>query len=319
MFSIVIPLYNKTHTIRKTLESVFLQTFQEFEVIIVDDGSTDDGVSVINEFITDPRIKIFQQENQGVSVARNNGVAQAKYEHIAFLDGDDEWLPQYLEKMKECIGLYPDAGMFCCAGYVTDNNGEYLRIARKYEGKIILINYFENPHVFTHVSATVVKKSVFNRSQGFPAGMRKNEDFALLYSMALLDDVVYCGFPLSIYCGNVPGQATKSNVNRKSANIDVTRRYKICNQLWRNLLKKNHLFLIFERYEIRHAVLVFIRRNEYSELRAFLDELGEDVLSDFSSCEKYLWQIKILKILALTQIYVSKVLWRFNGFPRVNG
>jgi glycosyltransferase involved in cell wall biosynthesis len=115
MFSVVILLYNKAHIIVRTLASVLNQTYTEFEIIIVNDGSTDNSLTVINQFtLNDPRIRIIEQSNQGVSVARNNGVASARYNYIAFLDGDDEWLPGYLAKMKEAIELFPAADMYGC-------------------------------------------------------------------------------------------------------------------------------------------------------------------------------------------------------------
>ena len=101
MFSIVIPLYNKAHTIERTLSTVLNQSFKEFEVVIVNDGSTDNSEEVIRNFTSDSRIKIINQENQGVSAARNKGVSLSSFEYVAFLDGDDEWLPDYLLKMKE--------------------------------------------------------------------------------------------------------------------------------------------------------------------------------------------------------------------------
>ena len=101
MFSVIIPLYNKSHTIVRTLSTVLDQTYKEFEIIIVNDGSTDNGVQIIKDYTTDKRIRIIEQNNQGVSVARNIGVQHAKYELIAFIDGDDEWLSEYLSKMEE--------------------------------------------------------------------------------------------------------------------------------------------------------------------------------------------------------------------------
>ena len=90
MFSIVIPLYNKAEYVPKTLASVLNQTYSDFELIIVDDGSTDDSLEVINSFV-DNRIKIVKQKNGGVSAARNRGIIEAKYELIALLDADDWW------------------------------------------------------------------------------------------------------------------------------------------------------------------------------------------------------------------------------------
>ena len=163
MFSVVIPSFNSAHTIERALKSVFNQTFTNFEIIIVDDGSTDNSIEIINKLTNDIRLKIIKQKNQGISVARNTGVRNAQYEYIAFLDGDDEWESKYLETIHKAIKLHPNCGMVCCAGYIkndiTKKTG--LRIAEKYKGRFTEINYFENPHVFSHTSATVVEKNVF--------------------------------------------------------------------------------------------------------------------------------------------------------------
>lgn len=106
MFSIVVPLYNKELSVQNTLESVINQTFPEFEIIVVNDGSSDNSVNKVN-LIEDNRIRIIHQENQGVSAARNKGIKLAKYEWIAFLDADDLWEPNHLEEMSKLIRKYP--------------------------------------------------------------------------------------------------------------------------------------------------------------------------------------------------------------------
>ena len=138
MFTVVIPIYNKAHTIERTLKSVINQTFTHFEIIIIDDGSTDSSLEKINKFTHDTRIKIIIQENQGVSVARNVGVEKAKYEYIAFLDGDDKWELNYLQTIHKAIKLYPNCGMFCCAGYFKNDltKKTSLRLVEKYKEKI---------------------------------------------------------------------------------------------------------------------------------------------------------------------------------------
>ena len=115
--SIVIPLYNKAHTIVKTLKTVFAQTYQYFEVIIVNDGSTDNGVQLILEHFKDPRIRIISQENAGVSAARNRGIEEAKGDWVAFLDADDEWLPGYLNEISILISEFPHLQMLGTGGY----------------------------------------------------------------------------------------------------------------------------------------------------------------------------------------------------------
>ena len=132
MFSVVIPLYNKAHTIKRTLKSDLNQTFIDFEILVINDGSTDTGVDIVNNF-KDKRVKVLNQENQGVSAARNKGVANAQFEFIALLDGDDEWDEKYLETISQSLQKYPKTGMVCCAGFFKnlDTDTVSLRIAKK--------------------------------------------------------------------------------------------------------------------------------------------------------------------------------------------
>ena len=106
-FSVIIPLYNKAYSIERCIGSVISQTYQNFEIIVVNDGSTDDSAKkVINSYsneITSGKIRIIYQPNKGVSVARNNGVEASNCEYICFLDADDEWKPHFLELMKNLI------------------------------------------------------------------------------------------------------------------------------------------------------------------------------------------------------------------------
>lgn len=106
MFSVVIPLYNKKHTIRECIASVLSQSYQDFELLVIDDGSTDNSFQVLSEY-SDNRIRIVQQSNGGVSSARNLGLKLAKSKYVALLDADDLWMPDYLEKMNSFIEAYP--------------------------------------------------------------------------------------------------------------------------------------------------------------------------------------------------------------------
>ncbi|RCK75877.1 MAG: Beta-1,3-glucosyltransferase [Ignavibacteriae bacterium] len=106
LVSVVIPTYNRADTIMRSLNSVFSQTFQEYELIVVDDGSTDNTYEIIKDL--DPRLKIISQQNQGVSAARNNGIRASKGKYIALLDSDDEWDPLYLEACISFLTNHPD-------------------------------------------------------------------------------------------------------------------------------------------------------------------------------------------------------------------
>lgn len=121
MISVVIPLYNKAQSIRKTLDSVLAQTYKDFEIVVVDDGSTDGSANVafatLREFSGRPtgyglEFSVIRKENGGVSSARNAGILAAKGEYVAFLDGDDLWHSEYLETLHQLIEDYPDAALY---------------------------------------------------------------------------------------------------------------------------------------------------------------------------------------------------------------
>lgn len=117
MISVVIPLYNKAQAIRETLDSVLAQTYKDFEIVVVDDGSTDGSANVAETILQAPRLsplafRLIRKPNSGVSSARNAGILAAKGEYIAFLDGDDLWHPEYLEVLARLIKDYPDAALY---------------------------------------------------------------------------------------------------------------------------------------------------------------------------------------------------------------
>ena len=119
MISVVIPLYNKAQSIRKTLDSVLAQTYKDFEIVVVDDGSTDGSADVAEAMLRECKVygvecrgKVIRKANGGVSSARNIGIMEAKGEYVAFLDGDDLWHPEYLETLHQLIEDYPDAALY---------------------------------------------------------------------------------------------------------------------------------------------------------------------------------------------------------------
>ena len=112
-FSVVIPLYNKERFIDCTIKSILAQTFADFEIIVVNDGSTDAGAEIVAA-IADSRIRLFNKENSGVSNARNYGIANASGRYIALMDADDRWDVKYLERMHEVILSHPEGRIFAC-------------------------------------------------------------------------------------------------------------------------------------------------------------------------------------------------------------
>lgn len=319
MFSVVIPLYNKEHTILSTLSTVLNQTYKEFEIVIVNDGSIDDGVQKIRSYTADSRIKIIEQENQGVSAARNTGVHNAKYDYIAFLDGDDEWLPEYLSKMKEAVELFPASEMYCSAGLGRNGDGIISkRQINKYVGKVRPFDFFENPHVFLHIGATVVTKQLFNKTNGFPIGMRRNEDFAFLYSAALFTQPIYSGFPLSVYVGGIEGQATKESIY-ESQNLlnDMVSRYNLVYKNWIQAGATNTSFIVFMKYELRHFFMINIYNSEFATNTYCLNNLNPDILHHFNYFDKNILKCSRYKKASILYFKLTKLKWMTNGYQRV--
>lgn len=182
MISVVIPLYNKEKSIASTLRTVLNQTFSDYEIVIVNDGSTDGSVEEI-EKVQDDRIRLVHQPNAGVSAARNRGIEEAKGDLIAFLDADDEWKPEYLATQYHLSQKYPECSVFACNYEFRDVSGKVtptLIHKLPFVGEDgILSNYFEvascsHPPLWT--SAVMVKKQAMQAIGGFPMGIKSGED-----------------------------------------------------------------------------------------------------------------------------------------------
>ena len=126
MISVIIPLYNKASYVEKALQSVLNQSYQDWEVIVIDDGSVDDSYIVVKEYtkaLCDSvrnKIQLIQQENQGVSATRNRGVDIAKGEWIAFLDADDWWESDFLRELISLTERFPYGGISGCSYRIVD-------------------------------------------------------------------------------------------------------------------------------------------------------------------------------------------------------
>lgn len=179
-FSVIIPLYNKAPYVRRSLDSVLAQSFPDFEVIVIDDGSTDEGASIVASY-QDSRIRLIRQENAGVSAARNKGIETAKAAWLAFLDADDEYFSNFLEKMRDSIFKCPDCG-FIFSGYLyTDIAGCIVKAFNsKYRYFQIIENYcdFLCEHSFHGAlsSSIVIRKKVLQQAGCFPVGIHIAED-----------------------------------------------------------------------------------------------------------------------------------------------
>ena len=221
-YSVIIPLYNKAPYIRKALESVFAQTYTDYELIVVDDGSTDDSARIAEEYILEVKgaensgaettasrlsplaFRLIRQANSGVSAARNNGVAQASGDYITFLDADDWWEPTYLERMAQLIEDYPEAGLYAC-------NYVYYKPGKTHVALNIPTGYINYPKAYYESGAmpvtsitAIMPRTVFDDMEGFPLGIKLGEDFLLWAKTAMHYPVAFLNEPLAYYNNDVP-------------------------------------------------------------------------------------------------------------------
>jgi glycosyltransferase involved in cell wall biosynthesis len=161
--SVIVPVYNAEKYVAATIESVLAQTYPNFEIIIVDDGSPDNSIEVCQKF-TDSRIRIVRQENRGLPGARNTGIRHAKGDYLAFLDADDIWLPTKLEKHVHHLDNSPTVGIsFCYSSFINQQGkptGLYQKPRKLYD---ITPSYVLCRNPVGNGSAAVIRREVFEK------------------------------------------------------------------------------------------------------------------------------------------------------------
>lgn len=280
-FSVIVPLYNKAPYIRKALESILTQTYTNYEVVIVDDGSTDGSQDVVRDFVrndgmsrlrlnepltlNDERLKILTQSNSGVAVARNNGVAASKGEYVCFLDADDWWESTFLEEMDRLIAEYPDAGIYA-SNYIYYKPGKThvaLNLSRGYIDYPKA--YYEGSSMPVWTGATCMLRKVFDEMGGFPLGIKLGEDFLLWAKTALHYPVAFSEKPLAYYNNDVPASL------RATRNLHAP---------------EHHMLFHLDSLEEETRNLSPVTGNP-SEWKALLDKLRVNGLMDYWMSDEY--------------------------------
>jgi len=228
MFTVIIPLYNKAPYLQRALDSVYAQSCPADEIFIVNDGSTDGG-DLLAKMQRDPCVRVIDQSNQGVSVARNVGIENTTQPYVAFLDADDEWLPGFLAQIKQMIERFPEAGLYG-TGFATVAEGRQVRrygvqataigtertrvplhgdgYERLAFGPVDFFMEWSRGHVI-HTSSMVVPRRVALEVGGFPAGVTICEDHEFWAKIARAYPVVLSPAILTRYQVDVPGQAAE--------------------------------------------------------------------------------------------------------------
>jgi len=268
-FSVVIPLYNKENHINRAVDSVLNQSYQQFEIIVVDDGSTDDGASYVENY-EDSRVKLIKQKNKGVSAARNKGIKNAKYDFIGLLDADDAWKKDFLKEITLLIKDYPDNAVYATSyeSYFDEENinkTKFSDMDDKFRG--VVDNYFKYSLNGSLISASsvVIKKEIFNKVGFFDELLTRGEDLDMWFRIVLDSDLVFINKVLAIYYKNADNRACekffpfkKSFIRKMINNIDY---YKLNNNKHNikyidNLLvsKAKSLILLGEKQKVRDII-----------------------------------------------------------------
>ena len=196
--TVVIPLYNKEGTVVRCLNSIRRQSFLPSEVIIIDDGSTDDSLSMVNEWLSlNPGVNfnLISRENRGVAYTRNQGVSLAQNENVAFLDADDEWKEDFLFYMMKVIRQGKDFSMISCIHGIEDSQlGYYIPNQSFTDEDISYIDEYINiarNHPIVNSSKVVVNKKYFNKIGGFHLGAVVGEDLLLWIELSQLSSIAF--------------------------------------------------------------------------------------------------------------------------------
>lgn len=218
-FSVIIPLYNKQNTIRRAIYSVLDQANivdEDVQIIVIDDGSSDDSrerVHDIQQNNSGRNIKLIKQVNAGVSAARNNGVALAEHDFVAFLDADDSYTPTFLSQIKELKITFPDCHFFATSYYFVNQQS-----GTQTQAKVCSLLSKDKPQILTDfflsaangdlpfcASSFCIEKQLFNDINGFPVGENMGEDQSLYCQVALEHSLAYSPKPCANYFLEVTG------------------------------------------------------------------------------------------------------------------
>jgi len=204
--SVVVPLYNKERHVARAIQSVLNQAFGDFELVVVNDGSTDGSVEAAKT-LKDPRIRLVHREHVnsgGGHAARNLGIAESRADLIAFLDADDEWLPEHLGTIKRLAEEYPECGAYASAYAVVAPDGRrWIHVcdgipAFPWEG--IIPNYFRSAPTYpVWTSAVAVPRRVFHSVGLFPVGVSQGGDIDMWCRIALKYPICSCTQVEAVY------------------------------------------------------------------------------------------------------------------------
>jgi len=281
MISVIIPSYNAAPVICRAIDSVLAQTYSDYEIIVVDDGSTDNTAEIIKKY--GDKVRYLYQNSAGAGVARNTGIAAAKREWIAFLDADDQWLPDKLRLQTELLARNPEL-QWCATNY-TQTDGvrsapsiSPSAIKTVLAGRDYIENYFveatkDRCRIWT--TTVVVHNSVFSKIGGFDPQFLRGQDTDMWWRIAHLypqigyiaEPTAIAYFDLEISILNTRRLSTKSGRN---ARIMMKKHLKLANQC-----RDSEVFRMFAKKVMRSRLSTSICHGYKNESRIMIKEFRD--------------------------------------------
>jgi glycosyltransferase involved in cell wall biosynthesis len=216
--SVVIPSYNRANYIEKTIDSVLEQTVDDIEIILVDDGSTDNTRELVHNKYGDQVIYVYQ-ENQGIPGARNTGIKNARGDYIAFLDSDDYWRPNKIERQLALINEHPEYGLLAsrcdkiqCSGNIKKPNRPLSYQGRRGKSGWVLNDLFQAN--FIRTSSVIIRRDCFDRVGLFDEKLKQAQDYDFWLRMAAEYQVGFINEVLTVYLDNPKGISGDGLVGR---------------------------------------------------------------------------------------------------------
>ncbi|MEE1133044.1 MAG: glycosyltransferase family 2 protein [Caryophanon sp.] len=304
IISVIIPVYNKENYLEKTLKSVISQTFENFEIVIIDDGSTDKSYDIAYNFSKhDTRIRVFKQENSGVSKTRNKALDFAVGKYVTFLDADDKYDTKFLEKMLSQIG---DGNAIYCGSFNVRGN-EIKKVKNSFEEGDIFYKYLKHK-CHPNMNSWLIKKEFLERYNiKFQENLTIGEDVVFFSNIMFFErNIKVCKEHLTFY--NVEVESSLSKVN-KDKNIE------------KNILWIQSLELYFEQFQNKKELQSRIKRakkilNGYRMPAAIIYEINSKSLSKEMTSEtlslykKYIKKINLVNGFRSIKLYL--VYWKLK-------
>lgn len=230
--SVVMPTYNSEPYIKRTLDTVYQQSFLPYEIVIVDDGSSDRTVKIIKDYIrshknTFDHTRVIKQENRGAGAARNRAVKESSGDWIAFLDSDDIWDKDKLKTVYEVIKNHPEVNMVAHDEYSVNetnlNDKKLCPLHENYNNSRDLFDQLYEGNIFS-TSTLVIKKEVIRDAGGFDESLRSAQDYDLWIRCGMYGKLLYLDKPLETYVSR-EGNITSNTYRRYKCEMKIARKY----------------------------------------------------------------------------------------------